>query len=88
MSKEINPEVKAARYAHDLYVQRRIDIADAYTQQCAENREHLASDLAEIAREFDISPTRVIRMAFGVDRADFISPVRRALSVMRAGEWR
>lgn len=85
MSKDISPEMKAAQYARSLYAQRRTDIADTYTQQCAENRERLASDLAEIAKEFDISPTRVIRMAFGADRADFISPVRRALSAMRAG---
>lgn len=86
MSKDISPDMEAAQYARRLYAQRRMDIADMYTQQCAENRERLASDLAEIAKEFDISPTRVIRMAFGADRADFISPVRRALSTMRAGD--
>lgn len=85
MTEDISPDVKAARYAHSLYAQRRIDIADNYTQQCAENRERLAYDLAEIVKEFGISPTRVIRMAFGADRADFISPVRRALSTLKAG---
>lgn len=84
MIKEPAPEAKAAQYAHSLYVQRRIDIADQYTRQCAENRERLASDLAEIAKEFDTTPTRVVRLAFGADRADFISPVRRALSTLRS----
>lgn len=84
MSKDLNPDVKAARYAHSLYAQRRIDIADNYTQQCAENRERLASDLADIALEYDIAPTRVIRNAFGADRTDFVSAVRRALTAKKA----
>jgi hypothetical protein len=84
MTIDINPDIKAARYAHSLYVQRRVDIANNYTQQCSENREKLASDLADIALEYDIAPTRVIRNAFGADRTDFVSPVRRALSVKRA----
>lgn len=84
MSTEINPDVKAARYAHSLYAQRRIDIADSYTQQCSENREQLASDLADIALEYDIAPTRVIRNAFGADRTDFVSSVRRALAAKKA----
>ena len=84
MSKDLNPDVSAARYAHSLYAQRRIDIADNYTQQCAENRERLASDLADIALEYDIAPTRVVRNAFGADRTDFVSPVRRALSAKKA----
>lgn len=86
MSKEPAPELKAAQHVHSLYVQRRIDISDRYTQQCAENRYRLAVDLAEIAKEFKISPTRVVRMAFGTERADFISPVRRALSAMRVSD--
>lgn len=86
MVKEITPEAKAAQYAHSLYVQRRIDIADQYAQQCAENRNHLASDLAEIAKEFDIAPTRVVQLAFGASRTDFISPVRRLLSAMRGAD--
>lgn len=81
---DLNPDVKAARYAHSLYAQRRIDIADDYTQQCAENRERLASDLADIALEYGISPTRVIRNAFGADRTDFVSAVRRTLASKKA----
>jgi hypothetical protein len=84
MDIEPNPDVTAARCAHSLYVQRRIDIVDNYTQQCSENRERLASDLADIALEYGISPTRVIRNAFGADRTDFVSPVRRALSAKKA----
>lgn len=84
MSIEPNPDVKAARYAHSLYAQRRVDIADKYTQQCCKNRERLASDLADIALEYAISPTRVVRNAFGADRTDFVSPVRRALAAKKA----
>ena len=83
MTIEPNPDVKAARYARSLYAQRRTDIADNYTQQCSENRERLASDLADIALEYDITPTRVIRNAFGADRTDFVSAVRRALAVKK-----
>ena len=85
MSSDLTPDVKAARHAHSLYAQRRIDIADHYTQQCSENRERLASDLADIALEYDIAPTRVIRNAFGANRNDFVSVVRRALSAKKAG---
>lgn len=85
MTKDLSPDVKAARYAHSLYAQRRIDIADNYTQQCAESRERLVSDLADIALEYDIAPTRVIRNAFGVGRTDFVSAVRRALTAKKAG---
>ena len=84
MTKDLSPSVEAARYAHSLYSQRRVDIADSYTQQCAENRERLASDLADIALEYDISPTRVIRNAFGADRTDFVSVVRRTLAAKKA----
>lgn len=84
MSIEPHPDVKAARYAHSLYAQRRVDIADNYTQQCSENRERLASDLADIALEYDIAPTRVIRNAFGADRTDFVSLVRRALAAKKS----
>lgn len=84
MTTELSPDVKAAQYAHRLYAQRRIDIADNYTQQCSENRERLASDLADIALEYDIAPTRVIRNAFGADRTDFVSSVRRALAAKKA----
>lgn len=84
MTTELSPDVQAARYAHSLYAQRRVDIADNYTQQCSENRERLASDLADIALEYGIAPTRVIRNAFGADRTDFVSAVRRALSVKKA----
>lgn len=84
MTKDLSPDVKAARYAHSLYAQRRVDIADNYTQQCSENRERLASDLADIALEYGIAPTRVIRNAFGADRTDFVSAVRRALAVKKA----
>lgn len=84
MSEDISSAAKAAQYAHSLYAQRRIDIADNYTQQCSENRERLASDLADIALEYDIAPTRVVRNAFGADRTDFVSPVRRALSCKKA----
>ena len=84
MAIDLTPDVKAARYAHSLYAQRRIDIADEYTRQCSENRERLASDLASIALEYDIAPTRVVRNAFGADRTDFVSPVRRALAEKKA----
>lgn len=84
MTKDLSPDVKAAQYAHSLYAQRRIDIADKYTQQCSENRELLASDLADIALLYDISPTRVVRNAFSADRTDFVSPVRRALAAKKA----
>lgn len=84
MSIDLSPDVKAARYAHSLYAQRRVDIADNYTQQCSENRAQLASDLADIALEYDIAPTRVIRNAFGADRTDFVSVVRRALAAKKA----
>lgn len=83
MAIELSPDVKAARYAHSLYAQRRIDISDNYTQQCSENRDRLASDLADIALEYGISPTRVVRNAFGADRTDFVSPVRRALAAKK-----
>ena len=90
MSIELPPDVQAARYAHSLYAQRRIDIADGYTQQCADNRARLASDLADIALKYDLAPTRVIRNAFSAERTDFISAVRRALaakkSQIRSGE--
>lgn len=85
MTTEPDPDVKAARYAHNLYVQRRIDISNNYTQQCSENRERLASDLAEIALEYDIAPSRVIRNAFGAERTDFVSSVRRALAAKKVG---
>lgn len=84
MTIELGPDVKAARYAHSLYSQRRVDIADNYTRQCSENRERLASDLADIALEYGISPTRVIRNAFSADRTDFVSAVRRALADKKA----
>lgn len=84
MTDDLSPAVKAARYAHSLYAQRRIDIADSYTQQCSENRERLASDLADIALDYDIAPTRVIRNAFGADRTDFVSSVRRSLATKKA----
>mgnify|MGYP000980562527 CR=1 FL=1 len=84
MTDYLSPDVEAARYAHSLYVQRRIDIADNYTQQCSENRERLASDLADIALKYGIAPTRVVQNAFSSDRTDFVSPVRRALSAKKA----
>ena len=84
MTIDLSPDVKAARYAHTLYAQRRVDIADNYTRQCSENREQLASDLADIALDYDIAPTRVIRNAFGADRTDFVSAVRRALAAKKA----
>lgn len=84
MTKDLSPDVKAAQYARRLYAQRRIDIADNYTQQCNENRERLASDLADIALEYDLAPTRVIRNAFCADRTDFVSAVRRALAAKKA----
>ena len=90
MTQDPSPDVQAAKYAHRLYAQRRVDIADNYTRQCSENRELLASDLADIALEYDIAPTRVIRNAFGAERTDFVSAVRRALAAkkaqLRAGE--
>ena len=84
MTIEIKPDVQAARYARNLYAQRRIDIADNYTRQCSENREQLASDLADIALEYNLAPTRVIRNAFGAERTDFVSAVRRALAIKKA----
>jgi hypothetical protein len=84
MNNDLSPDVKAALYAHSLYAQRRVDISDNYTQQCSENRARLASDLADIALEYGIAPTRVIRNAFGADRTDFVSLVRRALAAKKA----
>lgn len=84
MTEDLSPDVKAARHAHSLYAMRRIDIADNYTQQCSENRERLVSDLADIALEYDIAPTRVIRNAFSADRTDFVSAVRRSLAAKKA----
>lgn len=84
MTKNLSPDVKAAQHAQSLYAQRRIDIADNYTRQCSENRERLASDLADIALDYNIAPTRVIVNAFGAYRPDFVSPVRCALAAKKA----
>ena len=79
-----SPEYAAARHAYTTYHQRRIDIADNYSRQCDTNRERLVGELAAIACEYDLAPTRVVTYAFGNARPDFIGRVRRAIAAIRA----
>lgn len=79
-----SPEYKAARHAHTLYHQRRIDIADNYSRQCDSNSDRLVEELTVIAIKYDLTPTRVVTYAFGNARPDFIGRVRRAISAFKA----
>ena len=79
-----NPEYQAAQHAYQTYHQRRIDIADAYSRQCDDNKDRVTAELAQIAYEHGLAPTRVVTYAFGCARPDFISGVRRVLSALKA----
>lgn len=79
-----NPACQSAQYAYKTYHQRRIDIADAYSRQCDANSDRLVEELAAIACEYDLAPTRVVTYAFGNARPDFIGRVRRTLSALKA----
>lgn len=79
-----SPAYQAAQYAHATYHQRRIDIADAYSRQCDANSDRLVDELAVIACEYGLAPTRVVTYAFGNARPDFIGRVRRAMSALSA----
>ena len=78
-----SPEYQAAQYAYKTYHQRRVDIADAYSRQCDENKDRVIAELARIAYEYGLTPTRVVNYAFGCARPDFISGVRRAVSALK-----
>jgi hypothetical protein len=79
-----SPAYESAQYAYRTYHQRRIDIADAYSRQCDENSDRLVNELAIIACEYNLAPTRVVTYAFGNSRPDFIGRVRRAISALKA----
>ena len=79
-----SPAYQAAQYAYQTYHQRRIDIADAYSRQCDENSDRIVAELAEIAVEHSLAPTRIVTYAFGNARPDFIGRVRRAISAHKA----
>lgn len=79
-----SPAYQAAQYAYQTYHQRRIDIADAYSRQCDENSDRIVAELAEIAVEHSLAPTRIVTYAFGSARPDFIGRVRRAISALKA----
>lgn len=79
-----SPEYQAAQYAYQTYHQRRVDIADRYSRQCDENKDRIITELAQIAFEYSLTPTRVVNYAFGCARPDFISGVRRAMSALKA----
>lgn len=78
-----NPAYQAAQYAYNTYHQRRIDIADAYSRQCDNNKDRIVAELAAIAYDHGLSPTRVVTYAFGCARPDFISSVRRTISALK-----
>lgn len=78
-----SPEYSAAQYAYTTYHQRRVDIADNYSRQCDANNDRLVEELAVIACEYDLAPTRVVTYAFGNARPDFIGRVRRAISAIK-----
>lgn len=75
-----SPAYTAARYAYTTYRQRRIDIAYTYSRQCDANSDSLVEELAAIACQHNLTPTRVVTYAFGNARPDFIRRVRRTLS--------
>ena len=79
-----SPEYAAARYAYTTYHQRRVDIADTYSRQCDANSDRLVEELAVIAYNYNLAPTRVVTYAFGNARPDFIARVRRAVSALKA----
>lgn len=78
-----SPEYRAAQHAYNTYHQRRVDIAAAYSRQCDANSDRLVEELALIAFEYNLAPTRVVTYAFGNARPDFIGRVRRAISAFR-----
>ena len=78
-----SPEYAAAQYAYKTYHQRRVDIANAYSRQCDANSDRLVEELAVIACEYNLAPTRVVTYAFGNTRPDFIGRVRRAVSALK-----
>lgn len=78
-----SPEYKAAQYAYETYHQRRVDIADQYSRQCDANSDRLVEELAVIACQYNLAPTRVVTYAFGNARPDFIGRVRRAISSLK-----
>lgn len=78
-----SPEYKAARYAYTTYHQRRVDIAANYSRQCDVNSDRLVEELAVIACQYNLAPTRVVTYAFGNPRPDFIGRVRRAMSALK-----
>ena len=78
-----SPEYAAAQYAYTTYHQRRVDIADNYSRQCDANSDRLVEELAVIACEYNLAPTRVVTYAFGNARPDFIGRVRRAISALK-----
>ena len=80
----VNPAYQAAQYAYQTYHQRRIDISDTYSRQCDDNKARVIEELAQIAYEHDLAPTRVVTYAFGCARPDFISGVRRSVSALKA----
>lgn len=79
-----SPEYKAAQHAYATYRQRRIYIADAYSRQCDANSDRLVEELALIACEYNLAPTRIVTYAFGNARPDFIGRVRRAVSALKS----
>lgn len=79
-----SPAYQAAKYAYTTYHQRRIDIADTYSRQCDANSDRIVEELAAIAYNYDLAPTRVVTYAFGNARPDFIGRVRRAMSTLKA----
>lgn len=78
-----SPGYAAAQYAYKTYHQRRADIADAYSRQCDANSDRLVEELAVIACEYNLAPTRVVTYAFGNSRPDFIGRVRRTISALK-----
>lgn len=81
-----SPEYEAAQYAYTTYHQRRIDIASNYSRQCDVNSDRLVEELAEIACQYNLAPTRVVTYAFGNARPDFIARVRRAISARKTND--
>lgn len=79
-----SPAYQSAQYAYKTYHQRRIDIADNYSRQCDANSDRLVEELAVIARQYNLAPTRVVTYAFGNARPDFIGRVRRVMSAFKA----
>ena len=79
-----SPAYQSAQYAYRTYQQRRVDIADNYSRQCDANSDRLVEELAVIACQYNLAPTRVVTYAFGNARPDFIGRVRRTISAFKA----